>query len=239
MGGKSTKRTEPLSLYNQKGNTRFGRLDWAQINEHKTGSTDALDKLQTAFGSYMRLKISHKEIMGYLEFEEPEFHYAFKVQTTADGGMQKVGKRGRTVNEVYLINQWTQGWDAGVLRDAANVRENTGVWRMPAVERRKRLAEWQDAIIKENVEQLYDLGQVFNEYQEKLARKFAEGDTMTLLTKRIIGCTTTAAAKYSEGLRAALPEVVLVEEAGEILETHVLTALGEETRRLILIGDHK
>lgn len=56
---------------------------------------------------------------------------------------------------------------------------------------------------------------------------------------RIIGCTTTAAAKYTQQLRDALPEVLLVEEAGEILESHVLTALGEETRRLILIGDHK
>jgi len=33
--------------------------------------------------------------------------------------------------------------------------------------------------------------------------------------------------------------IVLVEEAGEILESHILTALGPETQQLILIGDHK
>ena len=33
--------------------------------------------------------------------------------------------------------------------------------------------------------------------------------------------------------------MLVVEEAGEILESHVLTALGPETKQLILIGDQK
>ena len=40
-------------------------------------------------------------------------------------------------------------------------------------------------------------------------------------------------------LDAVRPGVVLVEEAGEILESHILTALGPETKQLVLIGDHK
>jgi superfamily I DNA and/or RNA helicase len=56
---------------------------------------------------------------------------------------------------------------------------------------------------------------------------------------RIIGCTTTGAAKYSSQIRAAAPSIVLVEEAGEILESHVLTAMSSATKQLILIGDHK
>ena len=42
-----------------------------------------------------------------------------------------------------------------------------------------------------------------------------------------------------ELIRAARPSVVLVEEAGEILESHVLTALSDGVGHLILIGDHK
>src|SRR5947207_6157264 len=60
-----------------------------------------------------------------------------------------------------------------------------------------------------------------------------------LKRKRIIGCTTTAAAKYVRALQAAKPGVILVEEAGEILESHVLTAMTEVTKQLVLIGDHK
>ncbi|KAG1721719.1 AAA domain-containing protein [Suillus paluster] len=61
----------------------------------------------------------------------------------------------------------------------------------------------------------------------------------TLMGKRIIGCTTTGAAKFAQDIRGAKPDVLLVEEAGEILESHVLTAMGESTSQMILIGDHK
>lgn len=42
-----------------------------------------------------------------------------------------------------------------------------------------------------------------------------------------------------ELIRAARPSVLLVEEAGEILESHVLTSLSDGVEHLILIGDHK
>ncbi|GJF00004.1 P-loop containing nucleoside triphosphate hydrolase protein [Phanerochaete sordida] len=238
LGGKSTTRTEPLSLYNQRQKATRGRNDWAQIDQLKVNAADSLSKLETAFQACMALRVSPKELMDYLEFSEPEFFHAFTVPQAADG-MQRVGKRGKTVGPSYLLDQWTRGFDAGVLRHAQNVKETPDVWRMPVPGRRARLAQWQDAIIREHVEQLCELGAAFNECQAKLTRKFAEGNLMTLLTKRIIGCTTTGAAMNKRELREALPETLIVEEAGEILESHVLTALGEETRRLILIGDHK
>jgi len=44
---------------------------------------------------------------------------------------------------------------------------------------------------------------------------------------------------FRELIRAARPSVLLVEEAGEILESHVLTALSDGVEHMILIGDHK
>jgi len=61
----------------------------------------------------------------------------------------------------------------------------------------------------------------------------------TLAGKRIIGCTTTGAAKFAQDIHAAKPDVLLIEEAGEILESHVLTAMSENTSQVILIGEHK
>jgi hypothetical protein len=58
-------------------------------------------------------------------------------------------------------------------------------------------------------------------------------------TARIIGCTTTGAASYRESLAAAKPGIVMVEEAGEILEAHVLSSLSPVTKQLVMIGDHK
>lgn len=59
------------------------------------------------------------------------------------------------------------------------------------------------------------------------------------MQEAIIRCTTTAAAKYVQALQSISPGVLVVEEAGEILESHALTALGPKTKQLILIGDHK
>lgn len=63
--------------------------------------------------------------------------------------------------------------------------------------------------------------------------------TRILQSKRIIACTTTGAAKYTKQLRSAAPGIVIVEEAGEILESHVLTAMTPKTKQLVLIGDHQ
>ena len=79
----------------------------------------------------------------------------------------------------------------------------------------------------------------YNSCLDEIDYKFSESNRALLQTKRIIGCTTTAAAKYREDLQAVRPGILLVEEAGEILESHILTALRPETRQLILIGDHK
>jgi hypothetical protein len=241
LGGKSTQRTEPLSLYNQKViSTKFGRSDWSYIDTLKKNSSDALDALRKAFDQYMQFNLNARDLMAHIQFEDPEFHYAFTVPTDAvSGDMKRVGRGGRNVGEWYLILQWTQGRDAGIFKHEPNVRETAAIWKMPRPERQAKIQTWRDAIMKEHVEQLYHLGKVFDKYQEKLTRKFAENDVATLKSKRIVGCTTTAAAKYSEDLRAANPGVLLVEEAGEILESHILTALGKETGQLILIGDHK
>lgn len=60
-----------------------------------------------------------------------------------------------------------------------------------------------------------------------------------LEAKRIVACTTNTAARYARALRVAKPDIVIVEEAGEILESHILTAMTLYTKQLVLIGDHK
>jgi superfamily I DNA and/or RNA helicase len=42
-----------------------------------------------------------------------------------------------------------------------------------------------------------------------------------------------------EDICQAAPGIVLLEEAGEILESHVLAAMTQGTKQLILIGDHR
>ncbi len=86
---------------------------------------------------------------------------------------------------------------------------------------------------------MYDNGKAYNSCLTSIDRMYGRKFEAILKEKRIIACTTTGAAKHGERIRAAAPTVVLVEEAGEILESHVLTALSPSTDQLILVGDHK
>eukprot|EP00961_Rhodomonas_salina_P036444 489781-Rhodomonas_salina.1 len=55
----------------------------------------------------------------------------------------------------------------------------------------------------------------------------------------VVGCTTNAAASNTNVLRALKSQVTILEEAGEVMESHVLATLTSESRQLILIGDHQ
>ncbi|KAF5286003.1 hypothetical protein FQR65_LT13000 [Abscondita terminalis] len=62
-------------------------------------------------------------------------------------------------------------------------------------------------------------------------------DLMQRMT--VVGMTTTAAARYQNLLINLKCPIVVVEEAAEILESHVVVSLTSHCKHLILIGDHQ
>ncbi|KAL6759014.1 AAA domain-containing protein [Haematococcus lacustris] len=81
--------------------------------------------------------------------------------------------------------------------------------------------------------------QKVNDMQAELKDLRNSGWEAVLKKARVIGCTMTGAASHKALLDALQPGVLLVEEAGELLEAHVLTSLSTKTKHLVLIGDHK
>ena len=73
------------------------------------------------------------------------------------------------------------------------------------------------------------------QYQEAVQSE----DRIVLENVEVIGMTTTGAAKYQHILHQVKPKIVIVEEAAEVLESHIVSALNGGTQHLILIGDHK
>ncbi|GJQ79482.1 hypothetical protein Trydic_g16335 [Trypoxylus dichotomus] len=64
-------------------------------------------------------------------------------------------------------------------------------------------------------------------------------DIQIMRHKLVVGMTTTGAARLRGSLRALKSPIVIVEEAAEIMESHVITSLTEHCTHLILIGDHQ
>ncbi|MCJ1288012.1 hypothetical protein MMC26_007365, partial [Xylographa opegraphella] len=233
---KSSLSTKPLLLSEQQSSYKLRQAEWEIINMRKSEVTDVGKRLRTAFKDYHAKAASKSDIMEYLEFEGADFHDAFLLPDD-ENGMTRVGKKGNAVNKYYLLDRWARGQDAGMY--SATASEFPQIWKMSALERTTVMRRWKAEILRERASRLYEYGSLFNNALTDINALFNERDRRVIQDKRIIGCTTTAAAKYVQYIQSASLDVLLVEEAGEILESHIITALGPDTEQLILIGDHK
>ncbi|PVI03012.1 P-loop containing nucleoside triphosphate hydrolase protein [Periconia macrospinosa] len=209
-------------------------LDWI-----RRMAQDEAESLQHAFSGLDQQAPSRDDILEHLEFltDGAPFFSAFEVPTRNDGTVQ-VGKKGKAISSsFYLLDRWCRGKDATPFKKVA--QKYPEGWNIKASDRNKLQRQWEAEILKERLNAVQSAGRSYNEHLEHIGAIYMERELKVLRSKRIIACTTTAAAKYVQMLNAACPGVVLVEEAGEILESHILTALGPDTKQLILIGDHK
>ena len=79
----------------------------------------------------------------------------------------------------------------------------------------------------------------FNETHAKFIEVQKKKDVELLQEATIIGMTNTGAAKNRHLLEKLKPKIVIVEEAAEVMESHIIPCLTPDTEHLILIGDHK
>ncbi|CAH0715659.1 unnamed protein product, partial [Brenthis ino] len=64
-------------------------------------------------------------------------------------------------------------------------------------------------------------------------------DIELLKNIKVVGMTTSGAARLRKLLQALAPPIVIVEEAAEVLEQHIVTSLTKNCQHVILIGDHQ
>ena len=216
---------------------RFGESDWEDINDMKFSLSNQAGLLQDAFSKFNR-PLNASELLDHLESTYPAYFEAFSVPPAEDD-MILIGESGRAIGHTYLISRWLSGQDAGVLRDHPMVIVSRSVWELSMGERKTLKVRWTDEVLEAQIKDILDAGARYNMDQRPLSVKFQQRTRQILYSKRIIACTTTGAANFRDAIQYAGPDVLVVEEAGEVLESHVLTALSNDTEQLILIGDHK
>lgn len=91
-------------------------------------------------------RIADGEMLDFLEFSDDfEFYDAFVVPDATDS-MTLVGKDGKAVRSLYLIEQWTAGKDAGIFKKSAE-GSFPHVWKLEPSARHETRARWrQDTI---------------------------------------------------------------------------------------------
>jgi hypothetical protein len=238
LGGKSTDKTKPLTIREQAA-SKTSPNTWSQINKLELRLEENGKKLRNAF-THFSANTSKQQIIDYLEFAEEDlpFSEAFYMPEESEGETT-VGKKGKAVSKFYLLDRWTRGAKGAGAFQHSCPPEAAAVWSMTPETRKATQSRWQAAILEDLVSEVSRIGTDFNRDEAEIKRLFAERDMNVIKGKRIIACTTNGAAKFTRAIQSASPGVVLVEEAGEILEAHILTAMGPHTEQVILIGDHQ
>ncbi|KAI3540024.1 hypothetical protein CSPX01_08479 [Colletotrichum filicis] len=98
--------------------------------------------------------------------------------------------------------------------------------------------EWLNEVLRGEIGSLSNMHKVYQEHKENNNKIRSSIDLRCLQEANIIGVTTTGLATNLDLLRRVHGKVLVCEEAGEVLEAHLLTALLPTIEHAILIGDH-
>jgi hypothetical protein len=238
LGGKFTTATQSLSMSAQPNNYKMSSQTYAMIQDQKGQAESYHDALIGKMTRFATLQVNENALLDYLEFsDDSDFFDAFATPDSEDD-MTLVGRNNKQIERTYLIKRWFRAEDAGIFQASVGL-DYSDIWN---AEPKKRLGlrnKWCREIVEEQVAAISTLVAKYNTCCNRTQHLFHMKDSHVISNKRVVACTTTAAAKYVEDIQKASPGIVLVEEAGEILESHILTALTPATKQLILIGDHK
>ncbi|TKR64940.1 hypothetical protein L596_025410 [Steinernema carpocapsae] len=115
----------------------------------------------------------------------------------------------------------------------------TNMWNVSLPDRWRLYKFWVKKISDTKERHFRLLNNEYNEIIEELQEVKLKADVEYLKSPRVLGMTTTSAARLQEVLKTIKCSVVIVEEAAQVLESHIVTSLTVNTKHAILIGDHK
>ncbi|KAK7746029.1 hypothetical protein SLS53_002751 [Cytospora paraplurivora] len=139
-----------------------------------------------------------------------------------------------------VVEKWLGGGDVDPRRAIRNldVLKSTLLNNMTHTERSRLHRYWLKTIRDRLITEIVYIQREHNQVKEKRDRVRQEIRRRCLQQADIVGVTTTGLAREISLLRKLRSKVILCEEAGEVLEAHILTTLLPSVEQAILIGDH-
>ncbi|PYH53314.1 putative NF-X1 finger and helicase domain protein, partial [Aspergillus niger CBS 101883] len=194
-----------------------------------------LEECQREFdGLRLHSEGSEGNLKWFLERYNPK-HYRQLFSTDEQGWITAKSKKGNNA-----FRQWiNRGLESTEKPRSIGVLENTNLEHMSVRERQMIYEHW----LTENRRQKHDKAKILVQEQRRSKEEMNdvrhEVDLRCLRQAQVIGVTTSGLARNLKMLRRLQSKVVLCEEAGEVLEAHLLTALLPSVEHAILIGDHQ
>ncbi|XP_066288837.1 NFX1-type zinc finger-containing protein 1-like [Branchiostoma lanceolatum] len=157
-----------------------------------------------------------------LQFEA-ENQGGWQVQTNAKKKKQKVK------HELSKTDMMTE-------TDVSRVHN---VWTLQLRDRWRLYRHWVARYCAEYKKSIEGYERDYERAAKRLMEFQSQEDGEIMKEATVIGMTTTGAAKYRSLLQDIKPAIIVVEEAAEVLEAHIVTTLSQQCQHLILIGDHQ
>ncbi|KAL3467220.1 hypothetical protein BJX64DRAFT_192492 [Aspergillus heterothallicus] len=195
--------------------------------------------LQKKFGALQALNRRYWGGFDYhLRTLYPEIHQQFSGKD-ADGFVTREKPPDR-------FRQWVQG---STQRDSSNNslgksrnvidRAKRNIWDLSDKDRGTLLKNLQQEIRERIIDGILDDFREDDGLAKEIRDVYDEVDRRALENTDVIGVTTSGLARRISVLRHIDCRVVICEEAGEVLEAHMLSALIPSVQHLIQIGDHQ
>lgn len=244
LGSKFTPKTANIRLDElaKQPQHRFSHKINSVIRQTREESSDVHGRLAEA-GSKLLASVTLDDVLAMLEFSDEwtSFWAAFQVPEQVEG-FAVVGKKNKLLRPANILDMWIRGKIPSKSVEAllaSNWRRLQSVWHIPIQSRGDLVNQWTSQVRREQIQEFVELAALSDTMRLQIESLYNESKRKVLREKRIIGCTTTAAAMYQSLIESAKPDVILGEEAAEILEAHIITALSSSVKQLVLIGDHK
>ncbi|OAP63432.1 hypothetical protein AYL99_02659 [Fonsecaea erecta] len=173
-------------------------------------------------------------LKSYLEIYQPKTYLALFIGGRDDDGFERVAH-----HKTSLLTAWRKGGShQGPTRKLRHLLQEPDIESLTHTERQRVYHHWLAESKKTAQTELLTALAEYKEHKVQLDQVRADVDLRCLQQAKIIGVTTTGLARTLPLLRKLNSKVLVCEEAGEVLEAHILTALLPSLEHAILIGDH-
>ena len=195
---------------------------------------DVLDEIKEPMLS-LRNPAHWTNVKEYLETYQHKHFQQLCGRGVDEDGFQEV--KGRKYN---VLNSWVRGAPKRITSTrTVSQLFNVNLNDMSGSERSALHKYWIQQCTRELNRRFLNILESYQHIRDSLKKCHQEVHLRCLLGAHVIGVTTTGLARNLDLLRRVRAKVVMIEEAGEVLEGHTLTALLPSVEHAILIGDHE
>ncbi|CAN9158938.1 unnamed protein product [Alternaria alternata] len=177
-----------------------------------------------------------QNLKAHIHEEYPRIYNQFR--RVDDQGFQTAGR--------HPFDVWIAGSETHhrpvlspeVLRQVVQ-RATGNVFSLSVHERSALIAHWVSEAQNNKVSELFEIVNDATKTQRELSNIHEELNRRLLEDSDVIGVTTSGLAKRISLLQQVKCKVIICEEAGEVMESHMISALLPDVEHLIQIGDHE